>query len=338
MAIHWWRKQPLLVAEKWKPRTWGLVDLLVCVLLLFAIQSFVYGAATRVLGIDLQEADPSQLRSLELSAMVSCGFIATALMTALWIVLRHRTTFAHVGLSTKRTGQFLFFGLIAGLCTLPVVYAISAAVTLGLDKKYEHPILDQMVADGSLNSYFYAAFAAVIAAPIAEELFFRVFVQGWMQSIPFSSIASIVIGASEQKRSNAQSEFYHPFSAAGGAFAGLPGSEQPPQKGLLADDGSDPEAGSHSAELAASEPKSNLAEQNTLPPIWPSVVTGVLFGLAHLDYGYSFVPLIVFGFVLGLIYRATQSVWPCILVHMMLNGTSIITLGVTVYAKQVIGQ
>lgn len=342
VGIRWWKNQDLLVPENWTPRTWGLVDLLVCMLLLFALQSFVYVTARSTFGIDLQNLEPGQLEALELSALSSCGLIATALLTVLWIVLRHQTTFAHVGITTKRTGRYLFWGLVVGLCTLPVVYAISAAVTLGLDKKYEHPILDQMAENGSLASYLLAAFAAVIAAPIAEEFFFRVFVQGWMQSIPFSSLPAIVLGASKHRRSDPETEFFHPSStgsfSVGPVTAGAIASAHEGVANPYATEAVAPSGAVETSEANETTSSGDESHPGIVPPIWPSVITGILFGLAHLDYGYSFVPLIVFGFVLGLLYRATQSVWPCILVHMMLNATSIITLGVSVYAKQVIGE
>lgn len=344
IGIRWWKQEEVLSPMGWTPRTWGLVDLLVCMLLLFSIQSFLYANAKNLLGIDVQSLEPGQIGTLELSAWSSAGLIATVLLTALWIVLRHQTTFAHVGLSTRRIRNHLFWGLVVGLCTLPVVYAISAAVTFGLDIKYEHPILDQMAANGSLNSYLLAAFSAVIAAPIAEELFFRVFVQGWMQSIPFSSVPAIVLGASEYSRGNEGSEYFNPASA-GAASAGVPSkgsagdSELPPEAAAVAGYPTEELPGMVPDESPYRAPAQTVTELESkiVPPIWPALVTGILFGLAHLDYGYSFIPLIVFGFVLGLLYRATQSVWPCILVHMMLNATSIITLGVTVYARQVAG-
>ena len=74
-----------------------------------------------------------------------------------------------------------------------------------------------------------------------------------------------------------------------------------------------------------------------VPPVWPSVVTGILFGLAHWGYGLSFIPLIVLGIVLGLVYRATHSIWPCILIHAMLNGTSMLALGATILIQRATG-
>ena len=71
-----------------------------------------------------------------------------------------------------------------------------------------------------------------------------------------------------------------------------------------------------------------------VPPLWPSLVTGTLFGLAHFGYGLSFIPLIVLGILLGLLYRATHSIWPSLVVHVMLNGSSMTALGVAILIEQ----
>ena len=63
-------------------------------------------------------------------------------------------------------------------------------------------------------------------------------------------------------------------------------------------------------------------------------MTGILFGLAHWGYGLSFIPLIVLGIVLGMLYRATHSIWPCFLVHFALNSTSMLGLGLSILLER----
>jgi hypothetical protein len=78
---------------------------------------------------------------------------------------------------------------------------------------------------------------------------------------------------------------------------------------------------------------SSKTDQRSIPPIWPSVITGILFGLMHIGYGMSFIPLSALGVFLGLIYRQTHSVWPCIIIHMMLNGFSMLMLAQLILLK-----
>lgn len=62
------------------------------------------------------------------------------------------------------------------------------------------------------------------------------------------------------------------------------------------------------------------------PPWWPSIVSGALFGLAHLSYGMSWVPLVLFGIALGRIYQWRQSLVTCIAIHMVFNGLNLLNL------------
>ena len=80
-----------------------------------------------------------------------------------------------------------------------------------------------------------------------------------------------------------------------------------------------------------------LSEQPTMsvvtaryqPPWWPVLLSGTLFGLAHFSYGVSWVPLIVFGVVLGRLYQVRQSILPILLVHFLFNGMNVTLLGLS---------
>ncbi len=87
--------------------------------------------------------------------------------------------------------------------------------------------------------------------------------------------------------------------------------------------------------VTASIQEQLAAQPQRLPPLWPALVTGVLFGLAHLGYGLSFIPLIVLGIILGLLYRATHSIWPSLMVHFILNSSSMIALGIGILIESV---
>jgi len=65
------------------------------------------------------------------------------------------------------------------------------------------------------------------------------------------------------------------------------------------------------------------------PPWWPVLLSGTLFGLAHFNYGVSWVPLIVFGVVLGRLYQVRQSILPVLLVHFLFNGMNVTLLGLS---------
>ncbi|TWU25584.1 CPBP family intramembrane glutamic endopeptidase [Bythopirellula polymerisocia] len=65
----------------------------------------------------------------------------------------------------------------------------------------------------------------------------------------------------------------------------------------------------------------------TLPHGWvPILISGTLFGLAHLGHGVSPVPLVLFGIVLGYLYQRTHRLVPSITAHALFNAYSMTML------------
>ena len=61
---------------------------------------------------------------------------------------------------------------------------------------------------------------------------------------------------------------------------------------------------------------------------WGILGSAVLFALAHLDPG-SLVPIFILGLLLAWLYRATGSIWPCILTHCAYNSIALILAAVS---------
>jgi membrane protease YdiL (CAAX protease family) len=302
-------RQPLLPVEPWRPRAWGLIDLLMVLVAVFLGQSLF-----AVIGVSLLNIDVAAIRAvdgdlpLSLSMIASVGNLAAMVAGVLWIQARFSVGLPHIGFSTRNLPWHLLLGLLVGLASLPVVYVLMILVSLGLDTEYAHPLIEQMTEQGSLSSYVYGVITAALIAPLAEEFLFRVILQGWMQSIPFKSVFAIIFGGYQSSHTAAASEGGLALAASESLYAEITAPEQ---------------------QAVAMEQPLDLRVDSAswVPPIWPSVVTGTLFGLAHWGYGLSFIPLIALGIVLGLVYRATHSIWPCVLIHFMLNGTSMAMLG-----------
>lgn len=326
------RGQTVLAVEPWSPRCWGLVDLLLVAVLIVAAQL----ASIKASGIDtskLREGGEGGELDLPLSAMasVSASYFAVILVTVCWLIFRYNASLTHIGFFTNRFARNIGVGLAATVLCLPLVNLLMALVSVS--QEYKHPILDKMVSEGSMNSFLLASFSAVIAAPIAEEFLFRVLLQGWLQSIPFSfSNFWWLVGASPTEREAelstipAQPIMVEPTVLLAGNEENSPNPFRP-VAGLSSGD-SNPSGDSNDSVVAESQ----LA---AVPPVWPSFVSGTIFGLAHLGYGMSFIPLIVLGVVLGLLYRATHSIWPGFVVHFALNLISMLGLGVVMYLKYI---
>ena len=304
--------KPILSPEPWKPRVWGFVDILLAALFVvfWQFQSAVIG---RNLGFVHEAGEATQSLSLPLATLSGLGNVAAMLTICAWIFVRHRASMAQLGFGFARWWKHIGIGFIAALASIPFVYALMAAVSVGFDNQYSHPLLDEMKRDGSLPAYLLAVVSAVLIAPLVEEFVFRVLIQGWLQSAPFGTIKSIFLGQREESQLAfvATSTDINSTAAADNPYAPL------------------------NVTVTTLEQTDSASEAIALtPPIWPSIVTGTLFGLVHLGYGLSFIPLIVLGIILGLLYRATHSIWPSLVVHFILNGSSMSAMGIAILIEQ----
>ncbi len=329
IAIRMRRGQSLLAPEPWLPRAWGLVDLLMVAVFLFASQTFLGSIYLRLTGLQLEEGQPMPLG---LTTTASFGNLLAIVLTLMWMALRYGVGPEHVGFRLGNWRRQLYIGVLGTLAALPIVYLIMAVVSSTLETEYKHPLLEEIKSSATLNSYVLGFITAVVLAPLGEEFLFRVLIQGWLQSIPFRKLFENLVGASGNRISTmtASQTVLSPIDPAPDVL------QQPallPPTTSLAPDLNRTE---HSIAVLPVAASPEVFDANVQPPIWPSVVTGILFGLAHWGYGLSFVPLIVLGIVLGLFYRATNSIWPCVLMHCVLNGSSMLGLGILVLYERAI--
>ncbi|MFK7737959.1 MAG: lysostaphin resistance A-like protein [Pirellulaceae bacterium] len=340
VGVAWSKGKTMLGVLPWKPRPWGFIEIVLAMITMIAAQVLVVAASLPLLGIDPKTLQGGEGEAgampLSLTAAISGSYFVTIVVICVWILLRYRCPIEVLGWSLKRLPKMVLVGIVAGLMFLPFMFAINLIVTLTSEVPYEHPVLDAMAEDGSAVSFLLACFSAVLVAPIAEEFLFRVLLQGWLQSIPFVSPVEAIVG-----------RFSSSLSA--GPLAPIeavvlePGSESASPLESMASSkvaADNPFAVGVDASVATASGVTvqQLGSEGVIPPIWPTIVSGILFGLAHWGYGLSFIPLIALGILLGMLYRATQSIWPCIVVHFMLNASSMAALGLNVYMSKIAGE
>jgi membrane protease YdiL (CAAX protease family) len=56
---------------------------------------------------------------------------------------------------------------------------------------------------------------------------------------------------------------------------------------------------------------------------WPVVISSLAFSMLHLGQGAAPIALFFFALAVGYLYRQTGRLWPCIIVHLILNGISL---------------
>ena len=69
------------------------------------------------------------------------------------------------------------------------------------------------------------------------------------------------------------------------------------------------------------------------PPWCIAILSGLIFGLAHFEYGVSWVPLVVLGTVLARVYQLQRSILPCILMHGLFNSLAMVGIAVELFVK-----
>lgn len=130
--------------------------------------------------------------------------VALFLVPVLWVRLLHHQPASALGLSSQRAPRDLLAGVWSGLALFlltvlvvaPAVYAVVALFTGERVTPPNQPILPAGPSGGQIAL---GALAAIVAAPVAEEVFFRGFLFGALRRrFPFwaaAVISGVVFGA-----------------------------------------------------------------------------------------------------------------------------------------------
>ena len=336
----------------------GLIDIVVGVGFIFSMLIFVQLAASLVMPKEnevvtttvsdndeeapLEESLPSKGKTSEkltstqviLSGVFALGELIAVFVVAVFMRARTGAELATMGWHPRFAGRDVGIGIIILLMTLPLLLALSAIVNAASGVTYNHPVIDMMKQFPWLLGV--VAWQAVIVAPIAEEFFFRTVLIGWFESIHFGRSGTAAISgwnpktrsansnanwnASTVQNSSSESIIFAPAPASSDNVSGA--SRQNPYAA----------AAMNETDLVPMDKVIDDREMGVpamtefKPPWWPAVVSGVFFGLVHFSYGLSWIPLAVFGVVLGRVYQQRQSLIMCITVHMAFNAINLFNL------------
>ena len=192
-------------------------------------------------------------------------------------------------------------------------------------KPSEHPLMEMFKSTPDAAFFATLIAAAVVVAPLVEEMLFRVFLQGFLEKLVsfrgsgwellfghFSSFSE-----REQLRLPDQ-----PVAAQLAAPAHDPNSYLSPgfQKPLAI---GDPD---QAAIISDDQPELRG------PQAWiPIAISSIIFALLHYSHGPDWVPLTLLAAGMGYLYQRTHSVIPSLIVHMCLNGLSMWGLWMQVF-------
>lgn len=158
--------EPVVPERPHAPVPWGGVDVLQVLFIHLAV------AFTGVVGLT---GDAPLVNRLAI------GGLATVVGTifSLAYLIARGATLADLGLGDPRPGQDLRLAL--GGLALVVAPVLAFAALVNLVVPYRHPLVDLLLEQRDAAAIGLAAFSAVVTAPVAEELFFRRVLQGWLE-------------------------------------------------------------------------------------------------------------------------------------------------------------
>ena len=303
----------------------GFIDVILVFFAWLGSQVIAIGVAMATLGIS---HDVLSTISGEREAKV-LGIVGLAQLigvVAAWGVLYVRYgrggSLQAIGVQPKKIVKDIGLGLAAFAMVIPIVLAIQWLLTLLLE--YEHPSLEMLTKDASVLTFVLVWFVAGFVAPICEEVFFRGTLQAWLQRLGPERMKSERIlvggwdsGASESR--DLKSDSSEPEPSAASLSENDSNPYRPPQA-------TDAPSQSESPIGSGTGPRS----WTTQSP-WPIFVTSAIFAGLHIGQGAAPIPLFVLSVVLGYLYRKTESILPCIILHMLLNTFSLFWFTINVF-------
>jgi membrane protease YdiL (CAAX protease family) len=249
---------------------------------------------------------------------------------------------SHFGLTRARPSANVALGLVAFLILTPLIYSIYALLVLVLGQTGEYPQLD-LVKQGFPDwEWVFLVLTTALAVPVLEEVVFRGLVMNWLRRTWLTGHATLmfltlfIAGLGPRNEGLAWHESPATFGALlviayAGLLAWLRRSYLP--------DGSQPLRWNLPAEVLPDEPEEG--EVPTARPITDEVAwqrwqhvnallavfgQAMLFAVLHQDKWP--VPIVMFGLGLALGWLAyrTQSLLPCVVVHVLFNAVGCLAL------------
>lgn len=149
-----------------EPVPWGGVDVLQVLLIHVAV------AFVGVAGLSAGAPFVTRLAVNGLATVVGTVF-------SLAYLIARGASLGDVGIGDPRPAADLRLAL--GGLALVVAPILACAYLVNLLVPYKHPLIDLLLEHRDPAALALAGFSAVVAAPIAEELFFRRVLQGWLE-------------------------------------------------------------------------------------------------------------------------------------------------------------
>ncbi len=211
-----------------------------------------------------------------------------------------------INLFWDRFGRDVQTGIVSCLAAFVPVFIVQVLLVSLQEAPTKHPLVTLVEENPSWVTLAVVSVAAVIVAPICEEITFRLLLQGWLEKWEDEKLGRPLQSAAVELDSQIASESESPGSVTPVAdtIAVTPPAEawEPPRMGL-----------------------------GGLPHGWvPILLSSTAFALAHLGHGTDPIPLFPLAIILGYVYQRTHRILPCIVTHALFNSATMVVLWRTV--------
>lgn len=299
------RGEPLVDWNPRQPVPWAIIDLFVVIVAALFVGLAIDALHWLPAGRDWKEFTLAEQRRF-VGGNILIPLLTVALGLPL-IYLRSGAKLPDFGWSHGHFRGDVRLGLIAFAMLSPPVYALQAMLVTYWQPSV-HPLVEGFRQTRDIPLFILAALAAVIVAPLVEELLFRVLLQGFLEKA-FSgrcSAVELVLGSAP------------------------PLGNEP----LPCTEYSVPSASPESPVTSfgsAIEGQANQKQPLPGPAAWLSVaISSLVFALLHWQHGPDWIPLILLAAGLGYLYQRTHRLLPSLTVHAALNAASMWGLWVQV--------
>ncbi|MDH3719668.1 MAG: CPBP family intramembrane metalloprotease, partial [Planctomycetota bacterium] len=226
--------------------------------------------------------------------------VVAALLVVAFIRIDLSARLSDLGWSAGHVLGDIRLGIRAFLVIAPPVYALQYVLVLVYQQYFDdsalHPLVQLVRDHPTPPMLFWSVASAVLVAPLVEEFLFRVVLQGWLEKLTHG--VQIAMNLSRGNEQNVP---------------------QPPETPPGSNPYASPAATSH--ERATGE-RTGLAPDRLVAA--PILISSGLFAVFHVGHGPAPIPLFFLALVLGYLYQKTHRILPSLVVHMLLNGTSML--------------
>lgn len=264
--------------------------------------------------------DAARLDQFELKLVAgTTANLITILLAVAWLIGRRGADLGDFGLASDRIGQDVALGVAGFVAVSLPIYALQ--FLLSHFSSRQHPIIETLGQQPDDWLFLLSGLSAVAVAPVAEEFFFRVLLQGWLETLGDAS--TLDGGNIEELGEPVSTGVLLPIEPSSGdqeSDVGMPAAASSARSAVFDD-------AFRSPAPEDSRPGRHLHTRPNQP--WDTAaigITSLVFALLHLGQGWAPVPLFFLSLALGWLYQRTHRILPSVVVHVCLNGCSLLML------------